>query len=49
MVNHAHQQSQYHSVENFDAQSVEMNLWESLLFICMQKINFITNFFFRVL
>ena len=32
-------------VGNFDAQSVEINFKETLMFICMQKINFIFNFF----
>ena len=33
---------------NFDAQGVEINFLETLL-ICMQKINFIFNFFFDIL
>ena len=32
-------------VGNFDAQSVEINFKETLMFICMQKINYIFNFF----
>ena len=34
-------------VGNFDAQSVEINFCETLMFICMQKINFIFKTFFR--
>ena len=37
------------SYKNFDTQSVEINLWEILMFICMQKINIIFNFFCKVL
>ena len=36
-------------VGNFDAQSVEINFEESLMFICMQKTNFIFNVFFEIL
>ena len=36
-------------VENFDTQSAEINFSETLMFICMQKINFIFNFFFAIL
>ena len=36
-------------VGNFDAQSVAINLWETLMFIYMQKINLISNFFFEIL
>ena len=36
-------------VGNFDAQSDEINFKETLMFICMQKINFIFNFFFEIL
>ena len=34
-------------VGNFDAQSVEINLQKTLMFIYMQKINFIFNLFLR--
>ena len=34
---------------NFDAQSVEINFYEILMFICMRKINFIFDFFFEIL
>ena len=30
-----------------DAQIAEINLWETLIFICVQKINFISNLFFE--
>ena len=33
-------------VGNFNAQSVEINFEDSLMFICMQKTNFIFNVFF---
>ena len=36
-------------VGNFDAQNVEINFQETLIFICMQKINFITQFFLKTL
>ena len=36
-------------VGNFNAQGVEINFQETLTFICMQKINFIFNFFFEIL
>ena len=32
---------------NYDAQNVEINLKETLMFICMQK-NFSTDFFFWI-
>ena len=37
--------SSYHIVENFDTQSVEINCWETLIFICIKKVNFISNVF----
>ena len=36
-------------VENFDAQSVETNFQETLIFISIQKINYIFNFFSEIL
>ena len=36
-------------VGNFDAQSVEINFKETLMFIYMQKINLIFKFFFEIL
>ena len=36
-------------VGNFDAQSDEINFRKTLMFISMQKINFIFNFFFETL
>ena len=33
----------------FDAQSAEINLLEALMLFCMQKINFITHFFLKIL
>ena len=30
-----------------DAQIVEINFWQTLIFICVQKINFISNLFFE--
>ena len=36
-------------VGNADVQSVEINFQETLMFICMQKINFITQFFIKIL
>ena len=38
-----------HFVENVDAQSVEINFQKTLMLIYMQKINFISNFFFEIL
>ena len=49
MLDCAHQKWQYHLVGNFDAESVEINLQEILMFTCMQKINFISNFFSEIL
>ena len=39
----------YPLVEHFDAKSIEINLQETLMFIWMQKIKFISNFFFDIL
>ena len=36
-------------VGNFDAQSFEINISQTLILICLQKINFIFNFFFEIL
>ena len=36
-------------VENFDAQIVETNFQETLIFISIQKINYIFNFFSEIL
>ena len=33
---------------NYDAQNVEINLKETLMFICMQKMNFSTDFVFWI-
>ena len=33
-------------VGNFDAKSVGIKFWETLMFICMQNINLILNLFF---
>ena len=38
-----------HWQETFDTQSFEMNLQETLTLTYMQKINFISNFFFDIL
>ena len=35
--------------ENFDAQIVETNFQETLIFISIQKINYIFNFFSEIL
>ena len=34
---------------NNDAQSVKINLKETLVFLSMQKMNFISNFFLEIL
>ena len=47
MLDHIHQQ--HHLAGNFDTLSVEINLWKTLMFICMQKINFMNQFFPKVL
>ena len=39
----------YHLVEIFDAQNVEINLQETLMFLYLQKVSFISNFFLEVL
>ena len=36
-------------MRNFDAKSVKINWQETLMFIFMQKINFITPFFLKIL
>ena len=48
MLGHAHQYWQYHLVGNFDTQRVEINLQETLMFICMEKNKFISNFFLGI-
>ena len=38
-----------HFVENIDAQRVEINFQKTLMLIYMQKIMFISNFFFEII
>ena len=48
MLDHAHINNDINLVGNFDVQSVEIDFWETLMFIYMQKIKFIFNFFFEI-
>ena len=43
MLDHVNQKWKHNLIENFDT---EINLQETLMFICIQNIYFISNFFF---
>ena len=43
MFDHVYQQWQCHPAKNFETQSIEINLQDTCILICTQKINFISN------